>query len=80
MFVPIGKPFLNPINCMTINLPYYAQIFPKGEIILESAFWSSNLDNKKLETGKYFTMFSFTLLDIEGHNKIWNIRADFEIK
>ena len=79
-FVPIGKPFLNPINCETINLPYYVQIFSKGETILENAFWSSNPDNKKLEPGKYFTVFSFILLDIEGHSKTWNLRADFEIK
>lgn len=78
-FVPIGKPYLNPINCETINLPYYAQIFPKGETILESAFWSSNPDNKKLAPGKYFTEFSLTL-DVEGHSKTWNLRADFEVK
>ncbi|MDP3641753.1 MAG: hypothetical protein Q8S54_01040 [Bacteroidota bacterium] len=79
-FVPVGKPLLNPINCETINLPYYAQNFPKGETILESTFWSSNPDNKKLEPGKYFTVFTFTLLDIEGHSKTWNLRTDFEIK
>ena len=79
-FVPVGKPFLNPINCETINLPYYSQIFPKGETILESAFWSSNPENKELKAGKYFTVFTFTLLDIEGHSKTWNLRADFEIK
>ena len=79
-FVPIGKPFLNPINCETINLPYYAQIFPIGKTILESAFWSSNSDNKKLEPGKYFTVFAFTLIDIEGHSTTRNLRADFEIK
>ncbi len=79
-FVPIGKPFLNPINCETINLPYYAQVFPKGETILESAFWSSNPDNKKLESGKYFSEFTFILLDIEGHSKTWNLRTDFEVK
>jgi len=79
-FVPVGKPFLNPINCATINLPYYAQIFPKGETILESAFWSSNPENKELEAGKYFTVFAFTLLDIEGHSRTWNLRADFVIK
>ena len=79
-FVPIGKPFLNPINCETINLPYYTQNFPKDETILESASWSSNPDNKKLESGKYFTAFTFTLLDIEGHSKTWKLRADFEIK
>lgn len=77
--VPIGKPSLNPINCEAINLPYYAQIFPKGETILESAFWSSNPDNKELTQGKYFTAFALTL-DTEGHSKTWNLRADFEIK
>lgn len=79
-FVPVGKPFLNPINCETINLSYYAQTFPKGETILESAFWSSNPENKELESGKYFTVFTFTLLDIEGHSKTWNLRADFEVE
>jgi len=79
-FVPVGKPFLNPINCATINLPYYTQIFPKGETILESALWSSNPENKELEPGKYFTVFTFTLLDIEGHSRTWNLRDDFEIK
>jgi hypothetical protein len=79
-FVPVGKPMLNPINCETINLPYYAQIFPKGETVLESAYWRSNPENKELEPGKYFTVFTFTLLDIEGHSRTWNLRADFEIK
>jgi len=79
-FVPIGKPLLNPINCETINLPYYTQIFPKGKTILDSGFWSSNPDNKKLEPGKYFSVFAFTLLDTEGHSTTWNLRADFEIK
>lgn len=79
-FVPIGKPILNPINCETINLPYYAQIFPIGETFLENAFWSSNPDNKKLEHGKYFTVFAFTLIDVEGHSSTWNLRADFEVK
>jgi len=79
-FVAVGKPHLEPINCLDINLPYYAQTFQSGETILESDFWSSNSDNKKLEPGKYFTVFTFTLLDIEGHSKTWNLRADFEIK
>jgi len=78
-FVPIGKPLLNPINCQTINLPYYAQSFPKGETILESAAWSSNLDNIELAPGKYFTVFALTL-DIEGYSKTWNLRADFEVE
>ena len=79
-FVPIGKPFLNPINCETINLPYYTQIFPIGKTILESTFWNSNPENKELKPSKYFTVFTFTLLDIEGNSKTWNLRADFEIK
>ena len=79
-FIPVGKPFLNPINCEAINLPYYVQNLPKDETILESAFWSSNPNNKKLEPGKYFTVFTFTLLDIEGHSKTWNLRDDFEVK
>ena len=78
-FFPIGKPYLNTINCETINLPYYAQIFPRGETILDSTFWSSNPDNKKLALGKYFTAFTLTL-DVEGQSKTWNLRADFEVK
>lgn len=78
-FVPIGKPILNPINCLGINLPYYAQTFKNGETILESAFWNSNPDNKKLDTGKYFTTFSLTL-DVEKFSKTWNLRCDFEVK
>jgi hypothetical protein len=80
LFISIGKPYLDPINCQTINLPYYTQIFQEGETILERAAWSSNSDNKNLDAGKYFTVFAFRLLDIEGHSKTWNLRADFEIK
>ena len=79
-FVPIGKPYLNPINCEAINLVYYVQSFQKDETSLERAFWSSSPDNKKLEPGKYFTVFTFTLLDIEGNSKTWNLRDDFEVK
>lgn len=78
-FVPIGKPLLNPINCLGINLPYYAQTFKNGETILESAFWNSNPDNNKLDAGKYFTTFSLTLAD-ENMSKTWNLRCDFEVK
>uniref|UniRef100_UPI003217BE1C hypothetical protein n=1 Tax=uncultured Draconibacterium sp. TaxID=1573823 RepID=UPI003217BE1C len=78
-YTPIGKPYLTPVNCQTINLPYYTQIFPKGETILDSASWSSDPNNKKLAPGKYFTSFALTL-NIEGHSKTWNLKADFEIK
>ncbi|MFV0592703.1 MAG: hypothetical protein ACK5M7_15055 [Draconibacterium sp.] len=78
-FSPIGKPYLNPVNCQTINLPYYTQIFPKGETILDSASWSSNPNNKNLALGTYFTVFALTV-NIEGHSKTWNLRSDFEVK
>jgi hypothetical protein len=78
-FVPVGKPLFNPVNCLAIKLPYYAQTFKNGETILESAFWNSNPDNKELEAGKYFTAFSLTL-GIEGQSKTWHLRTDFEIK
>lgn len=78
-FVPIGKPRLNAINCQTIHLPYYTQIFPQGETVLDSATWSSNPDNTELAPGKYFTAFVLTL-DVDGNSKTWNLRTDFEIK
>lgn len=75
----VGKPYFNTINCQTINLPHYFQIFPEGETVLESDLWSSNPENGKLASGKYFTVFVLTL-EVEGQSKTWNLRTDFEVK
>jgi hypothetical protein len=79
IFTPIGRPFHFPVNCLSINLPYYVQNVPKGETILIGASWTNNPDNKRLTIGKYFTNFILTL-DVDGRSKIWKLRADFIVK
>lgn len=75
-YLPVGKPYLSPINCLMINLP--PQRIPPGENLVIKLSWSDNPDNEPLKIGKYFTVSNLELKSNEVKRK-WDLRTDFEI-
>jgi len=74
---PIGRPYLFPSYCPTLNLRW--DTIPPGISIAIGADWSNVPENKPLEPGKYFTGVK-DIVNINGHQKQIDIRTDFEIK
>jgi hypothetical protein len=72
---PVGRPYIEPVNCQAINLP--ARNISTGKSILIRIPWSNNPKNEKLVPGKYFT--ECTLKEINGYETVWILRAYFEI-
>ncbi len=75
-YLPVGKPYLSPINCQTINLP--PQRIPPGENLIIKLSWSDNPENEPLKKGKYYTVSNFEFKS-NGEKKEWDLRTDFEI-
>jgi hypothetical protein len=74
---PIGRPYLFPSYCPTLNLR--RDTIPPGISIAIGAAWSNVPENKPLERGKYFTGIRGTI-NINGHQKKMDSRTYFEIK
>jgi hypothetical protein len=75
-YVPIGTPYLAPVNCLAINYP--SQRLPPGESIIIEVPWSNNTDNKPLPAGSYYVRSNFGL-EINDHARSWLLSVDFEI-
>jgi hypothetical protein len=75
-YLPVGTPYVSPVNCLAINYP--PQSIPPGETFIINLLWSSNPENKPLLTGKYYTASNFEL-KIHGQIGEWDLKTDFEI-
>lgn len=75
-YIPVGTPYLKPINCQTINLP--AERIAPGESYIIKLMWSDNPENEPLNKGKHYVSANFSLTTGE-ERKQWLLRSDFEI-
>lgn len=76
-WVPLGKAYVPPINCLMINLPLV--LSAKGSVGVAGMPWDQNPDNLPLGPGKYYTALSYTF-EHKGKSKNYDLKLEFEVK
>lgn len=76
-WVPLGKAYVTPVNCPTVNIPVVVPA--QGEKLVVGSKWSDNPANAQLTPGKYYTAFNYSL-ELDGQSKIVALKAEFEVQ
>jgi hypothetical protein len=77
VWAPIGKAYVPPIACPTINIPVV--IAAHGEATVCGMEWDTNPNNLPIGPGKYYTALTYTL-ELGDQSKQLNLRLDFEVQ